>query len=402
MFFIENYFSFVSLFTFCRHTFADGPQRCGPLILSTMKNSIRILSEVIVAGMMALASLTLSCNKIPSGSAQGTLSWNFSSRIFTRSTLDMPDTDAFILTVRNSAGDVLYEGAYGDSPESMLVNPGSYTVKAVSGIFLKPEFSAPQFGDEQVVVVQSGANTKVRLNCIQLNSGLRLKLDQTFKSTYPDGSVTVSSTEGELKYSQTEKRIGYFKPGNVSVTLNDGISSKVLLTRYLEACEVLTLGISCPSAEPPKPGESGGFSIKVDTSRIWNSFEYEVGSGQGADPGTTQATAYSVGQAKEHVGEKGVWVYGYVVGGDLSSAKEGISFTAPFSSMTCIAIAARSSVTNKSSCMSVKLPKGDIRIAVNLADHPELIGQKIYLKGDLIAAYYGIPGIENITEYALK
>lgn len=314
----------------------------------------------------------------------------------------MPDTDAFILTVRNSAGDVLYEGAYGDSPESMLVNPGSYTVKAVSGIFLKPEFSAPQFGDEQVVVVQSGANTKVRLNCIQLNSGLRLKLDQTFKSTYPDGSVTVSSTEGELKYSQTEKRIGYFKPGNVSVTLNDGISSKVLLTRYLEACEVLTLGISCPSAEPPKPGESGGFSIKVDTSRIWNSFEYEVGSGQGADPGTTQATAYSVGQAKEHVGEKGVWVYGYVVGGDLSSAKEGISFTAPFSSMTCIAIAARSSVTNKSSCMSVKLPKGDIRIAVNLADHPELIGQKIYLKGDLIAAYYGIPGIENITEYALK
>lgn len=316
--------------------------------------------------------------------------------------LDMPDTDAFILTVRNSAGDVLYEGAYGDSPESMLVNPGSYTVKAVSGIFLKPEFSAPQFGDEQVVVVQSGANTKVRLNCTQLNSGLRLKLDQTFKSTYPDGSVTVSSTEGELKYSQTEKRIGYFKPGNVSVALNDGISSKVLLTRYLEACEVLTLGVSCPSAEPPKPGESGGFSIKVDTSRIWNSFEYEVGSGQGADPGTTQATAYSVGQAKEHVGEKGVWVYGYVVGGDLSSAKDGISFTPPFSSMTCIAIAARSSVTNKSSCMSVKLPKGDIRIAVNLADHPELIGRKIYLKGDLIAAYYGIPGIENITEYALK
>ncbi len=314
----------------------------------------------------------------------------------------MPDTDAFILTVRNSAGDVLYEGAYGDSPESMLVNPGSYTVKAVSGIFLKPEFSAPQFGDEQVVVVQSGANTKVRLNCTQLNSGLRLKLDQTFKSTYPDGSVTVSSTEGELKYSQTENRIGYFKPGNVSVTLNDGISSKMLLTRYLEACEVLTLGMTCPSAEPPKPGESGGFSIRVDTSRIWNSFEYEVGSGQGADPGTTQATAYSVGQAKEHVGEKGVWVYGYVVGGDLSSAKDGISFTSPFSSMTCIAIAARSSVTNKSSCMSVKLPKGDIRIAVNLADHPELIGRKIYLKGDLIAAYYGIPGIENITEYALK
>ena len=109
------------------------------------------------------------------------------------------------------------------------------------------------------------------------------------------------------------------------MALNDGTSTKVLLSRFLETCEVLTLGISCPSAEPPKPGESGSLSITVDTSRVWNSFEYEIGSGQGADPGTTQATAYSVGQAKEHVGEKGVWVCGYVVGGDLSSAKEGIS-----------------------------------------------------------------------------
>ena len=107
-------------------------------------------------------------------------------------------------------------------------------------------------------------------------------------------------------------------------------------------------------------------------------------------------------QAKEHIGEKSVWVCGYIVGGDLSSAKEGISFTPPFTSMTCLAIASRSSVTSKSSCMSVKLPKGDIRTEINLADNPGLIGRKIYLKGDLIAAYFGIPGIENITEYVLK
>ena len=96
------------------------------------------------------------------------------------------------------------------------------------------------------------------------------------------------------------------------------------------------------------------------------------------------------------------WGGGVLVGGDLSSAKEGISFTDPFSSMTCIAIASRTSVTSKSSCMSVKLPKGDVRAAINLVDHPEILGRKIYLKGDLIAAYYGIPGIENITEFVLK
>ena len=322
--------------------------------------------------------------------------------MLTRATVDLPDTDAFILTVKNSAGDVLYEGAYGDSPESMLVNPGSYTVKAVSRVFEKPEFSAPQFGDEQVVVVQSGTSTKVRLNCTQLNSGLRMRLDSEFGATYPNGSVTVSSAEGNLKYSQTENRIGYFKAGNVSVSLDDGTTSKILLTRYLEACEVLTLGISCPAIEPPKPDAGNGISITVDTSRVWSSYDYEIGSGQGADPGTTVSTAYSVAQAKEHIGEKSVWVCGYIVGGDLSSAKEGISFKPPFTSMTCLAIASRSSVTSKSSCMSVKLPKGDIRTEINLADNPGLIGRKIYLKGDLIAAYFGIPGIENITEYVLK
>lgn len=135
MFFTGIYFCFFSLFTFCSHTFADGPRRCGPLILLTMKTSVRILPKVAATGMMALAVAVISCNKVPSEDARGTLCWNFSSRALTRSTVDLPDTDAFILTVRNSAGDVLYEGAYGNSPESMLVNPGNYTVKAVSRTF---------------------------------------------------------------------------------------------------------------------------------------------------------------------------------------------------------------------------------------------------------------------------
>ncbi|HBN02093.1 MAG TPA: hypothetical protein DD383_05700 [Rikenellaceae bacterium] len=366
-----------------------------------MKISVRSLSMATIVGIATLTLAALSCNKVPSQDAQGTLSWNFSSKMLTRAAVDLPDTDAFILTVKNSAGEVLYEGSYGDSPESMLVNPGNYTVKAVSVKFDKPEFSAPQFGDEQVVVVKAGSGTNVRLNCTQLNSGLRMRLGSDFINAYPSGTVTVSSTDGKLVYGQSENRIGYFKAGNVSVELNDGTSSKTILTRFLEPCEILTLGISCPSSDPPKPGNKTNLSISVDTSRVWNDYDFEIGSEQGADPGTSQSTAFSVGQAKEHLGEKGVWVCGYIVGGDLSGAKEGISFTPPFSSMTCIAIASRSSVKTKASCLSVKLPKGDIRAALNLADHPELLGCKVYLKGNLVAAYYGIPGIEDITDYAL-
>lgn len=368
-----------------------------------MKNLIRILSNATLIGGLLMTAMTLSCNKVPSENAQGCLSWNFSRLPYTRASVDLPDTDAFVLTVRNSAGEVLYDGVYGDSPESILVNPGSYTVKAVSLEFDKPEFSAPQFGDEQVVVVQSGTTTNARLNCVQLNSGLRLRLGSDFKAAYPNGSVSVSSADGVLTYVRTENRIGYFNPGNVSVALDDGNTTKVLLTRFLESGEILSLGISCPSSVvPPEPEQGGTLSIVLDTSRVWNSYDYEIGSGQDADPGASILTAYGIGQAKEHIGEKGVWVRGFVVGGDLSSAKEGISFSAPFTSMTCIAIAARSSVRSKSSCLSVKLPKGEIRTELNLADHPELIGRKIFLKGDLIEAYFGIPGVENITEYVLK
>ena len=105
---------------------------------------------------------------------------------------------------------------------------------------------------------------------------------------------------------------------------------------------------------------------------------------------------------KDHAGEKAVWVTGYIVGGDLSSSKNGIKFEGPFESMTNIAIAARSSVTEKSSCVSVQLVKGEMRDALNLVDHPGLLGKKVYLKGDLQEAYYGIPGIKNLTEYSFE
>ena len=142
-------------------------------------------------------------------------------------------------------------------------------------------------------------------------------------------------------------------------------------------------------------------SIAVDTVRTWMEEEYEIGAG-GGDSGVSSGKAYSVAQAKEHAGEKGVWVCGFIVGGDLSSSKNGIKFEGPFESYTNIAIAARSSVTEKSSCMSVQLSKGEIRNALNLVDNPGLLGRKVYLKGDIESAYYGIPGLKNITDYSFE
>lgn len=364
-----------------------------------MKTLVRLFAHSVILGIFVMGALLSSCNKMPSETGQGSLKWSFSPWIITRAA-DFPDTDAFKLKVVNSAGEILYDGYYGDSPETMLVNPGTYTVTALSREFRKPEFEAPQFGDEQVVVVKAGAVTNVLLECSQLNCGLRLKIDPDFADVYPGGSLEVSSNGESLSYGPSEGRMGFFKPGSLAVTLKEKDKSTVLVTKRLEAREMLTLGVTCPSLPGQPEAQGGEVSIKLDTLRKWGEEDFEIGSSGQAGLGADKSSAYGAVQVKDHAGEKGVWVCGYIVGGDLSSSKNGIKFEAPFDSYTNIAIAPRSSVSEKSSCVSVQLVKGAMRDALNLVDHPEFIGKKIYLKGDIEAAYYGIPGIKNLVDYS--
>ncbi len=192
-------------------------------------------------------------------------------------------------------------------------------------------------------------------------------------------------------YSYSEQRIAYFKPGNVSLVLSDGGVDKTLYSRALESQEILTLNISAPQST------QSGIHVAVDTTRNWNTEDFGIGSGS---KGGGKEQAISVSQAKAKVGSKEVWVYGYIVGGDLSSSKA--SFKGPFTSRTNIILASKSSVTDKNSCLSVQLQKGNIRDALNLVDNPDILGKEVFLKGDIVEAYYGICGIQNITEYEFK
>lgn len=318
----------------------------------------------------------------------------------------VPDPDDFILVVTDSKGELVYSGKFSASPEIMQVSAGTYNVKIVSQEFNAPAFSKPQYGDEQSVKVPSGGKAEVRLNCTQTNCGVRIKMDPTFLTEYPRGSIFVKSSEGKLLYSYSERRIAYFNPGDVSVMLSDGASDRILLTRNLKRQEILSLNISvAPNASSQNSGAD--IDVAVDTSRNWINDSYIIGGGAsgGADPGTgidEPDNAYSVTDAKEHIGESDVWVEGYIVGGDLTSSTNGISFKSPFSSATNIAIAARSAVSSKSSCMSVQLPSGEFRDMLNLKDNPDNLGKKVYIKADIVESYYGLPGLKNISDAVLK
>jgi hypothetical protein len=61
----------------------------------------------------------------------------------------------------------------------------------------------------------------------------------------------------------------------------------------------------------------------------------------------------------------------------------------------------KSSTVDKDVCLSVQLSSGDLRDALNLVDNPQNLHRKVYLRGDIVDAYYGIPGIKNVSEYVL-
>jgi hypothetical protein len=145
-------------------------------------------------------------------------------------------------------------------------------------------------------------------------------------------------------------------------------------------------------------GSSSGITLAVDTLRNWKTDEYIIGGDNGKGDGTYDAM--TVSEALSSIGAEDVWVCGHIVGGDLTSSSA--SFDGPFESRTNLLLGPRASTMDKDACLSVQLPSGSLRNALNLVDNPYLLGRKICLKGDIVEAYYGIPGIKNLTEYELQ
>lgn len=302
-----------------------------------------------------------------------------------------PETDDYILSVKDSRGRDIYHGRFADSPERMQLPSGVYTVSAMSSESQEPAYSRPQFADEQVVKLGSGESVCASLLCTQSNSGVRLDVSPDFRSQFPSAVLYLKGPGGRLMYSYGEKRTAYFLPGTFSVTMSDGASGEVqVLTRELEPGQILNLRLGFSQSGPAR----GGIEVRTDTSRVRVTEEYvytggEVSSG---DDGY-----YTVPEAASHVGERDVLLCGYIVGSCPSSSK--VETAAPFTKATNIVIAARTSFSDKASCVSVELPSGAVRNALNLLDHPENLGRKVLLRGNIEASYYSMTGLKSVSWY---
>ncbi len=360
-------------------------------------------AKSIIIPLLTAVSLS-ACDLVVQGPEKGSLTICFRDPSITKGA-DIPDTNDFILSIADAGGGLLYKGSYGAGPEKLEVAPGSYAVRVVSREFEEPLFDAPQYGDEQIVLVESGKTTAVHLFCSQMNAGVRLKVGETFAVNYPGGTLYMRSPSGPLVYTYGEMRTGYFKPGPIWLELSCDGETRTLFSRELEAGGILTMKLNSGYSVLEESGVAArygeGITMELDTARNWTYGEY-TDSGSGGTPGSGMSEAYSVGQARAMAAESpgDVWVYGYIVGGDCTSSS--CSFSAPFKSATNMVIAAKSSGTDKESCLSVQLQKGDIRDALNLVDNPSNLGRQVFLKGDLVPKYYGIPGIQNLTGYRLE
>ena len=329
----------------------------------------------------------------PEEEGRMTVYFSRDSYLATRSSDAVPDTNYFILSVTSANGIVVYEGLYGSAPQPILASPGTYNVKVSSSDNDSPAYSNPIYGDEQTVVVESGKETVTRLFCQQINSGVRICFDPAITSRDAGATVSINSAQGMLIYPAGETRVAYFAPGAVHFDLNMEEKTILLLERVLRAREILCLNVHAPSVT------TGGVSVSIDTSRIWTSEDVTPGAA-GGQSGSDMASALDVWSARQGAGLKDVWVYGYIVGGDLSSSKA--SYSPPFSSRTNLLLSPKAGVQSRDGCLSVQLQQGDIRAALNLVDNPGLLGRQVFLKGNIVPSYYGLPGIRGLSEYALS
>lgn len=351
--------------------------------------------------LLLLAAVSCQMLGVPDGDeSKGELRISFNDDCVTKVVESLPDTSDFLLTVTGADGNVVYDGKYGDSPEGMMVDSGSYTIFVRSSDFRKPAFASPQYGDEQCVVVPSGGVANVRLTCVQMNAGVLLRIDKSFLTNCPDAALFLKSSFGKLMYGYSEKRIAYFPPGQVSLMMTERNVDKVLFTRDLEARTILDIEVSSASkSEDSDDPREESISVVVDTSRQWSHESYVVGQGGSVGKGSSPSDAMTVSQALVSAGEEDVWVSGYIVGGDLTSASA--SFQGPFKSKTNIILGPRSSSSSRSSCISVSLPQGVLRDDLNLLDNPSMLGKKVCLRGDIVDSYYGMVGLKNLTDYEL-
>ncbi len=291
------------------------------------------------------------------------------------------DTSNFILCIYSQDGSKVYDGKYGKRPESFTVKSGCYNVKLLSKEFGVPEFNNEIVGDSQDIVIEKGKTFTVELLCRQMNAGVRVSFSDAFKKHFPALGLYIQGLDGGIQYPYNEQRFCFFQPGPLDFYLRRQSSDSLLFTRNLNAADMLSFNF-----EWSENTTRSNFSVRIDTTRNWQTDRYNPGS-------IIPEGALTIEQAKEKLGQKNITVFGYILGGDV---KENSFRTGPpFSVSSNLLLAPSMSERYRNNCFAIELPSGAVRDALNLVVHPQLIGSAITVTGTIVEQYFGYIGMKS-------
>lgn len=371
--------------------------KCGAILQPENNKILEVKMKRFVLMGVISSILLASCNGVqefPDG--EGLLLFSFAQplkSVVTKSAA-LPDTNAFILQIVSNSGDTLYNGSYSRRPKEMKVQSGTYDISVISNHFDYPQFEMPQYGDKKLVVVSNGEKVVVSFLCKQINSGIKISFSDNFRTKFGESTLLLRQECGELDYPYSENRAAYFKSGNVEFAMKSSDSISSLFNRVLSQGELHSLTLDASSNQ-----SDSEITIKLDTTVTRISERIIVGDDFSGDNGLSWDKAMSLTAARSRVGDT-LWVWGYVVGGDISKGK--VSFSSPFESSAHIAIATSPTESVSENCFSVQLSKTAIKQALNLVDNPGLLRKKIFVLGKVDSAYLGLAGVRYVSDYKIE
>lgn len=347
--------------------------------------------------LIIISLLLTSCNKLNVVNVEkGVIECSFSTlqngyfieEGVLKSGLANMDTNNFILSIFSSSGEKIYDGVYSKRPEEIVVAPGEYTVQILSKRFVAPEFSTPIIGDSRNVLIGENDRVSVLFNCRQTNVGLKLLFTDEFKTQFVDDNIAVSQSDVRVPYSYNENRYLYLQPKEFDILYEKGGVDTLLLRKVLQSGQMVNMTLSYNSSL----SSLSKFKIEIDTTRDWVNENYNVGL-------KIPTGVYSIEEAKNHVGEKNISVFGYIYGGDATT--NSVRIYPPFQSKSSIVIAPTMAERDRNNTFVVELPTGKVRDDLNLVNNYYLLGRAVVVTGEIVASYYGYIGIKGVKSYLL-
>lgn len=237
-------------------------------------------------------------------------------------------------------------------------------------------------------------------------------------------ALTFTAVNGGYNITTSEGRyLGAKSDYNTFDTTDDSASNRVWTVQFNAdgTATITNAGTGKIVCQDPAYGSFGCYDASAASSYVLP-YLYVLGEGGSTGGGGTvtpeptpsdipegngaEATPYNVDQvaamnatSTSEAVASGIWVRGYIVGSISGSDIKGTVFSADGAAATNIVLAPYSNCTDYSKCISVQLPSGSARTALNLSANPGNLGKAVSVKGDVMK-YMNCTGVKNVKEYA--